>query len=173
LFIFSNGYIICYKPICFSCCITLHKFPYMGLFKLVAHCNTINPKLTLVRVGIMIVFRIVYFKIMFQPSCENKVLKPYWSSSEYVCFPTHFCYFRLYFISLELVWASTFSFLFLFSVVGIEKNVSWSLYWRTNKFVNFVQLWYVATFSLDLVVFCAPKAMGIGFPTSTKWLNRF
>jgi hypothetical protein len=66
-----------------------------------------------------------------------------------------------------------FPFFLLFSVVGIEKNVSWSLYWRTNKFVNFVQLWYVATFSLDLVVFCAPKAMGIGFPTSTKWLNGF
>jgi hypothetical protein len=94
----------------------------MGLFKLVAHCNIINQKLTPVKVGgIIKILRIVYFKRMFWP-CKNRVLKPYLSSSEYACLPTHFCYFRFFLSHSNLYGHTHFHFTFLFSVVGIEKK---------------------------------------------------
>jgi hypothetical protein len=157
LFIFSNGYIICYKPIRFSCCIALHKFPCMGLFKLMAHSKTINPKLTLVRVGIIIFFRIVYFKTMFQPSLKIKCWSHIKALVNMFVFPLIFVILNYILSHSNLYGHPHFPFFLLFSVVGIEKNVSWSLYWRTSKFVDCVQLWYVATFSLNLVIFCAPN----------------
>jgi hypothetical protein len=121
LFIFSKGYISCYKPIRFSCCIALHKFPCMGLFKLVAHYNTINPKLTPVRVGIIYIFKLSTLKLCFSLLVKIKS----WSHIEAL---VNMFVFPLIFVSLDNILSHSnlyghphFHFFFLFSVVGIEK----------------------------------------------------